>query len=198
MKRRIFAVLAPLAGLSLIAVSLLGVTGSASAITWQSWCAQQGAGSCMTEASDTIDAHINQEPLDTNLARQGVAAQAINICDGGHVVTSNCPFDVGSGLNTAFQGDQIVQLLLQNGGSIGVNGNGLGMWVQNSLNCTGTCHSHWIKWVLAGWSVVNVGASNANVNNHAQYATSPGCNGCQDIVTYPWQSGYSQWGTHNH
>jgi hypothetical protein len=100
-----------------------------------------------------------------------VVPTEIDRCSGGFEVTSTCPFQVGSGLNTANEGDRIIQeeFLAQGGGSSygclgttgSTSGDGPGTLVKCNAISTGTGGGTGTVIIVCGTGDGNSGACGA-------------------------------------
>lgn len=118
--RRLVLVLAA----SLLALAGLATTGTAGASVHGHGPASYAAGRAgvrirIDAPNNICDSNYNNSCLSANgtlgddvyskIQSEGADEQAVtfyqqNVCNGGHTVTGNCPFTVGSGLNTEFGG----------------------------------------------------------------------------------------------
>jgi hypothetical protein len=111
-------------------------------------------------------------------------------CGGGHV-TSTCPFDVGSGNNTAFLGDEIDTLENVSTGNCAQATNPGGAVRDSGGGCSGTSGTDWVH--DGSWSFIGVYATNHQSNDNPEYLTG-GNAGTTVKVHDGFVNGYSQWG----
>jgi len=144
-------------------------------------CATKGGGKCLDEGSSNA---VITDPNNGSNQRWGVFGTSCHT-----VNTSDCePFTNGSGMNSEFAGDKIVDVQAQDGRCL-YQASGLAMWHESNCDITGH------EWVIDGWSFVN--PTRSNTKGVPAYLTSTGIAGGEAVVQTDWVSGNSQWGSNN-
>jgi hypothetical protein len=182
--------------LGVVILSVFGLTlgATAAAMAYEPSnayvCATQGTGPCIQNNQPAIHAAVHDAL--TNDDRVTAESTGSNICNQ-DTVTSNCPFDVGSGWNSAFQGDKIRCLDFQSGGGfIGTNGYG-----PDAAYWRDHCGGVGTYWVVEPTGFVNIHNSDqcyeaSHSCTKARWLTSQGAGNALSVV--PWTQNASQWG----
>jgi hypothetical protein len=159
---------------------------TASAATDETLCAGKGSGLCLNLKNGLNDIgqpyitwandHDDNEQLNSDLNEQ-------NIC-GNDVVSETCPFTKGSGLNSQFDNDPIVELY--DADTNGCVGSSDDVYTTNQ-----DCNGDGTVWIDSGYSFINRAASDDE--NTAAYLCSTGTEGSSAVIQTNWESGYCQW-----
>ena len=140
--------LAPLATLALVAAAAATIpaTGAQASV---SLCQHNNTNWCMEAAAGS-----GQLVYDAKGESSTVNVDSANVCDGNDLVTSTCPFTVGSGNNAKLVGHRIVELYFLNGYCMDSVSTGY----FDMSNCDGT-HA-WYVLVDNNYEAYSVGATN--------------------------------------
>jgi hypothetical protein len=138
------------------------------AFTYSVWCANKGGDTseCMRLVNDSTagGTAILGSASSTANSEKWDELQISNACGSG-VVTNDCPFVNGSGLNTTYEGKPIVEFKNFNANCVGLD---------SSNNAVGKvasdCASGTTVWVEDGFSFVN--AANSTGASHVIFLTS--------------------------
>jgi len=166
-------------------VGIIIISGSAAASAAASstprypLCASHGSGLCLNlpSNSNSLGQPIDMEP-EAQGAAQDISLLAPNTCGQGFV-TSTCPFNIGSGNNATFKGDEIFELHFSDhsGRCLGLDHatGGIGIILQN---CTGSSNAVGTIWVFENYAdhssrLISVRATN-NAENTVEYLDSDG------------------------
>jgi hypothetical protein len=158
-RRRLTALLGALALISGgVTLAATAIATPAKANVGAAICTSPSASACMNRngggsanGTKIIEWHND---LDNN--EDFIFANLTSWCNGGHV-TPICPFTVGSGLNTRYQGDQIVSIYSTGTGKcIGADGT----WTAAILNLCLPNGGAFVKSATNGTFLIDVGVSN--------------------------------------
>lgn len=156
------------------------------------------AGLCMASSGIGTEPVYGRHLTQNN--QQYMSLTGASAC-GGHV-TSNCPFNLGLGLNNQFLGDEIVTLNRYCSADFTCNNNGTyylgGSGAQFAEIVQGQLTEAGHQWVLDGQTsngsygrLINV--YDSDTAGHAEYAEDGGCDGCLLHLASSIVTGHSGW-----
>jgi hypothetical protein len=146
-------------------------------------CVTKGGGKCLDEGSSHTVITDTNNGSNQRWGVFGAGCHTINTSGG------QCqPFFTGTGMNTQFNADKIVNVQAQNAACL-YQVSGVAMW--NPSNCQVTAN----EWVIDGWSLINV--TRSNTEGVPAYLCSQGIAGGAAVVQTTWQSGFCQLGSNN-
>jgi hypothetical protein len=162
------------------------------AYTWSAMCNDKGDGLCLDDrGAGGLGSVVQNSAFSHDNSGQAIEMLPLpGTCDAAGTVNPTCPFALGSGNNTHFNGDPIVHLVFIDLGSdlcAGV----VDDEATNVQLCSGGTG---VEWILAGFSFVNRYATDNDSNSRMYlYGQEDVSQANRQDLVFPFTDGLSQW-----